>query len=543
MKELRILQVLDFFQGFFRFFKVDYQAMRSILEVKLTMDQRRIPTVFQANGTKPKEGNQFLKMLGIYVLYSLLIVPFLFFGDAYMFQMSIIFGIAFFILMTAMISDFSAVLLDVRDKVILHTKPVDARTISAAKMMHVFIYMFLMTGSFIAIPSVVMLAQHGPLILLLFLFEMFMALLFIIALTAMIYMVILHLFNGEKLKDIINYVQIFMAIGIFIGYQIVARMFNVVEMDLVYTFEWWHVFIPPMWFGAPFEWLFNHHHSPGISIMAILTVIVPIIAIYLYYRLMPSFEQNLKKLMNVSITRKKKSRWTALAEKVCCKSKEERAYFKFASSLIRRERDFKLRVYPSLGLAIVFPFIFMFNQMEEGGFQALGETKQYFFIYFSLIIISTVVHMLQYSERYNGAWIFHVTPSENPKRLYSATLKAFLVQLFFPIYLLLSIIFVFIFSYHIILDLIIIGITAILYTLSCYKIITKVDYPFSKKMESASQGGMTILYFLLMFVVGVFTVIHFVVSLVPYGSIIYMLILAFITWVSWAVVFRKKPAN
>ncbi len=62
-------------------------------------------------------------------------------------------------------------------------------------------------------------------------------------------------------------------------------------------------------------------------------------------------------------------------------------------------------------------------------------------------------------------------------------------------------------------------------------------------MESASQGGMTILYFLLMFVVGVFTVIHFVVSLVPYGSIIYMLILVFITWVSWAVVFRKKPAN
>lgn len=57
MKELRILQVLDFFQGFFRFFQVDYQAMRSILEVKLTMDQRRIPTVFQANGTKPKEGN------------------------------------------------------------------------------------------------------------------------------------------------------------------------------------------------------------------------------------------------------------------------------------------------------------------------------------------------------------------------------------------------------------------------------------------------------------------------------------------------------
>ncbi|MFZ3579919.1 hypothetical protein [Virgibacillus sp. DJP39] len=58
--------------------------------------------------------------------------------------------------MTSMISDFSTVLLDVRDKNILSTKPVDKRTISAAKMVHVSIYMSLLTGAFVAVPLIFM---------------------------------------------------------------------------------------------------------------------------------------------------------------------------------------------------------------------------------------------------------------------------------------------------------------------------------------------------------------------------------------------------
>lgn len=148
MSEFRILRVLDTFQAVFGKLNIDYSLMRKILEIKLTMDGRRVPTILSQN-TMKKEGNQFLKSLWIYALYGLLLIPFIFLGDSYLFQVSIITGIAMFILSTSMISDFSSVLLDVRDKVILNTKPVNNRTINAAKFIHVVIYLTFLTGTFI----------------------------------------------------------------------------------------------------------------------------------------------------------------------------------------------------------------------------------------------------------------------------------------------------------------------------------------------------------------------------------------------------------
>src|SRR5699024_1537862 len=97
-----------------------------------------------------------------------MIIPFLFFGENYMFQVSLIFGVTMFILMTSMISDFSTVLLDVRDKTILNTKPVHTRTVNTAKMMHVAIYMAQLTGAFLLVPSIVILSVRGIAFFLLF---------------------------------------------------------------------------------------------------------------------------------------------------------------------------------------------------------------------------------------------------------------------------------------------------------------------------------------------------------------------------------------
>ena len=58
----------------------------------------------------------------------------------------------YFIIMTTLIADFSSVLLDVRDRSILSTKPISAKTINAAKFMHIFIYLTYLTIAFTAIP-------------------------------------------------------------------------------------------------------------------------------------------------------------------------------------------------------------------------------------------------------------------------------------------------------------------------------------------------------------------------------------------------------
>src|SRR5690625_1377609 len=295
MTEFRSLRILDFFRPVFQRLQINYEVMRKILQIKLTMDGRRIPTVFSGQ-TKKRTGNQFLKSLLMYMLFSLLLIPFVF-GDALMFQMSLIYGITMFFLMSSMIADFSVVLLDVRDSTVLGTKPIDARTINAAKFVHIFIYMTLLTGAFTLIPSIVMIFVQGISFFVLFIVSLVFLVILIIALTSLVYIFILHFFSGEQLKDMINYIQIGLSVAVLVGYQLVIRMFDFAQFELIYHFKWWHVFVPPIWFAAPYELLVLVNRHCAVILLSSLAVIIPLIAIYLYYKLTPAFERNLQKLL------------------------------------------------------------------------------------------------------------------------------------------------------------------------------------------------------------------------------------------------------
>ncbi|MCY6354271.1 hypothetical protein [Clostridium sp. ZS2-4] len=145
MKEFKVLKFLDKFKVLFEKFGVDYEIMRKILQMKLVMDGRRIPTIMNKSNKEKEEENSFFKSLGLYALFGLIIVVLIIPKTNLIFQMSCVFGILMFMIMTTLISDFSSVLLDVRDKNIIFSKPVNNKTINAAKFIHVFIYMFSLT--------------------------------------------------------------------------------------------------------------------------------------------------------------------------------------------------------------------------------------------------------------------------------------------------------------------------------------------------------------------------------------------------------------
>ena len=150
MKDFRILILLDKFKAVFERFGVDYSIMRRILQVKLAMDERRVPTVMKDNSSKKKsdQSNSIAKSLLFYGVLGIMLVPFVFSKGNYLFQMSFLFGILMFMMMTILISDFSSVLLDLKDKDIILSRPVNGKTLSMAKTLHITIYMFYITFSF-----------------------------------------------------------------------------------------------------------------------------------------------------------------------------------------------------------------------------------------------------------------------------------------------------------------------------------------------------------------------------------------------------------
>ncbi|WP_409274234.1 hypothetical protein V1499_04820 [Neobacillus sp. SCS-31] len=542
MEDLRTLRVLDKFRWMFERLGADYPVMRNILAMKLTMDQRRAPTILGGARNKSdhshEEENRFMKSLWVYSIFGLLLLPLILMGDHFFFQMTTFFGILMFLIMTSLISDFSAVLLDLRDRNILLAGPVGRKTISLARAVHISVYLFFLTGSLAAAPLLAGLFRHGPAFFLIFAAALIFVDLLIMAATALVYYFILRFFDGEKLRDIINYVQIFLSVSLALGYQLVGRTFELIEMERAIDPAWWHALLPPVWFGSLFELGMNGATSPQLALFAFLAVLGPAGAWVLYVKKMPAFERGIKKLSSGSgPSRVKVPPLNTIASRLLCRDREERAFYRFAVAMMKTERDFRLKVYPSIGLSLVVPLILLLNQIRWESFESLVHSKYYLAIYMAAIVIPTSIMMLKYSGRYKGSWLFGAAPLKTFAPFYSGTLKAFLSRLFFPVYVIAGLIFCSIFGFGVLPDIIGAFLAAIIYTVFCTYLL-KGSLPFSESFEASqeSEGWKIILYLIPMFV---FMGVHYLFTFIPYGSFLYILIMLVATSVSWRHAARR----
>src|SRR5699024_6723019 len=144
-----------------------------------------------------------------------------------------------------------------------------------------------------------------------------------------------------------NYIQLILSVPMVIGYQLVTAVFDVVGTEVAYAFLWWRVLIPAMWSAAALDILANGNLEAGLLVLRSLAIVITLLPITLYYILVPAFEQNLEKLLykKGSAQRKKYPIRTFLG-KILCTAKEEK-YFIFAYQIMGKEREFKLKVFPS----------------------------------------------------------------------------------------------------------------------------------------------------------------------------------------------------
>ncbi len=546
MRDYAVLRFLDLFENIFKIFDIDYMAMRKILQAKLLLDSRRVATVLQ--NTKPKkeqdkDKNNFLKSLGMYLLLGLVMIPIMIFGENYLFQMSIIIGMFMFFMMTSLISDFSSVLLDLRDKQILLSKPINNRTINMAKLIHIFFYVFMTTMAMIGPVLITSLIKNGVLFFFIFFIEIILIDLFLIVVTGLIYLLVLKYFDGEKLRDIINYVQIGLTLILSIGYQMIGRIFQFIDFDTIeFTHKWWTYLISPIWFAAPFQFFINGDRETYILRYSLMAVIVPIISIIIYIKSMPAFERNLQKLDSAGGAQKNRSRVTRFISNIVCRTKEEANFYRFTTNMIKNERVFKLKVYPNLGMGFIFPLLMLFSFGYKESFQELSNSKAYFVIYFSYIIIPTITESLSRSGNYKGAWIYEVLPIESVESIHKGAIKSGFINLFTPVYVLISIIFLLIFKTSIIVHVFIIYLNMLLSIAIQFRI-SQRELPFSKAFEVSEGSGGFITMILSFMIIGFLGGSHYFVEKLNYGiSYMYMAIIIIANIIVWKYFFKVKKA-
>ena len=398
-----------------------------------------------------------------------------------------------------------------------------------------------LTLSLVGVSFIVSL-KYGIIYFLIFFIEIILIDIFMIIITALAYLLVLKFFDGEKLKDIINFVQIGLSIFMVVIYQIVPRLFSIIDISKInYNEKIWHLLIPPMWFAAPLSILYGEEITIIKIIMSVLAVSIPIISIIIYLKLTPTFEKNLQKLNNNEANIKEKGRLLIKINNLFCKDNTERAFFNFAIGIVSSEREFKLKVYPNLALGVVLPIVFMMPGIDRnnpiGILESLRNSRQYLSIYAFALAIPNILIMSRYSEKYMGAWIYQIAPIKNMSSVFRGVLKGVIYKFVVIPYSIISLIYIMIFGPKVILHLIIVFLVLISLVILNF-IILKKSLPFSKKFEATNGGESVGIVFIHMISVLIALGIHFALSNNKIASYIYIFILIIFNLLLWKYSFN-----
>lgn len=484
----------------------DFTQVETILKVKLAMDFRRNPSMFHASGKSEKS---FKYQLFVLLFLGLFIaVGFKSINDLLL-NLTICFSIIMVMIGSTIITEFSTVLFDHRDNQILLVRPISDRTLLLARLLHIQVYVGFMALALSAVSSLVIAYKHGGLVFLAFLIAVGLCAWITLLITSFFYMALSKIISGERFKDMIAYLQIFMAIVIFGGYQFLPR---ILESDALANsamrIHWWTYLIPPMWLSGFVDLFSFKTFSLEIIALAIIALIMSIAgAVFFVRKLSSNFGSLLSDGAAETVEsdakfETRRNRFSPL--RLFCISELERVGWKLAMSISKRDRKFKQAVYPSFGIMLVMAVLTVkpdFSSLAVT-MHRLSEDKNFLFFIFLVFFGTTSITQLPYTDTPEGAWIYKALPIEKHGHILTGAVKAMFFKFYVPILILLFIASYSIWGYTKLPGLVVGSMLIIL--INQYSIIfMKMALPFTQTRDMQQKGTNMARMFLLMLLMGV----------------------------------------
>lgn len=452
------LKIVFLPSGLYRKMGVNENQLRSILGTKLMMDDRRLNPVQQArrkSTDKPVKWATLGTMLVSTFLGLIYLLAFAI-GKDPITHLTVYFTFFFLMLSASLISDFTSVLIDIRDNFIILPKPVNDSTLILGRLLHIFIHICKLVLPMSLPGFIAMVWIYGWIAALAFLILIFFVTVFAIFFINAVYIIILRITTPQRFQTIISYIQIIFAIFLYASYQIFPRM---IDADQILDFDVsninWISFYPLYWFACGWRILtFSGINSTEI-IPGLLGFILPVISLYLVVKyLAPSFNNKLA-LIHSSVSKPQDgasqkiskgpgSSYSSFLGKIFTRTKAEKMGFLFTWKMTSRSRDFKLKVYPSIGYLIVY-IVVMFVNRKNLSVQDIADQdmKGRFIIisalYFTSLLLTMALNQIIYSEKFKASWIYYVSPVKTPGEIILGSAKAAILKFYIPIVLFITV--------------------------------------------------------------------------------------------------------
>lgn len=527
----------------------DPSQLRAILDVKLKLDDRRPVSFGRQQNSKKKKNRRFSIVWGMVVSFAtgvIYIFPLLMIEDV-LSGLWLFFTMFLFLLSITLISDFSTVLIDTRDKYIVLPQPVNDRTLFLSRLLHIFIYLFrivlpMSLPGWIAIGFLIgwKAALIYPLPLLLLVFT---ALFVVMG----VYLFLLRVASPEKFKELLSYFQIAFSIILFGTYYLVPRAmdaaamkhFNVAHHGLA-------MFTPPYWLAAMFSWGVPLAGAALLHLLSFLAIALPLLCLWITIRfLAPQFgsriagldaieggQENSKKGRVVGAGKIGQSQRLA---KLLNQRPEAQAGFIMSWIQTARSRSFKMKVYPMFAYVPIY-FVYLMTQSRRpfhDVWEGLPQTgKHIILLYMCSIVMLQAFAFISVSDQYKASWIYWASPIKEPGAIMAGSFKVIWVKFFLPFFAVISVFVVSIWGLPAIFDVLLALVNVTLFAAAMARIAYR-RFPFSQIDQTVKGGSKFLRAIIGMAIPGALGVGHYLALDMLWLKLLFLVLSSILLWLVW----------
>ncbi|HZN38429.1 MAG TPA: hypothetical protein VFD82_06475 [Planctomycetota bacterium] len=326
-------------------------------------------------------------------------------------------------------------------EILLH-RPVAAAELLRAKCAVLVTFSLLLALALNAIGLVTSFWNKGntPFFAIAHVFTTLLLMLFSAALIVLVYNVCLRWFGRERFENLLTLLQTLMAIVMIVGVQIMPRLLDNEALRGIDPKSTLALLAPPVWFGAIDVLLCGAMPVGQVWLPAAIGAGATALTTWLaFVKLGSSYGVGLLAIGESSSPAPERMQQRRLPSLVAraplrwwLRDPVERQAFLLTSAYLVRDRETKLKLYPSLAPLLVLPVMAVFGPGGRGDEAARVTGMSTFALAYAAIIPIQAMVLLQRSEHWRAADSFRFTPVPHWGPLFHGARKAIVCWLAVP---------------------------------------------------------------------------------------------------------------
>jgi len=210
--------------------------------------------------------------------------------------------------------------------------------------------------------------------------------------------------------------------------------------------------------------------------------------------------------------------------------------------MTNRSKDFKLKVYPSVGYLLVYLFIMMMNR-KGYSLEDLkgrdGKTMLIIIIYSISLLLLTALGQMSYSEKFKASWIYFIAPLQSPGKVITGALKSAIIKFYMPAAIVLFAAGALLIGPAFIPN-IILGVCNQFLIATIISYLGYRDLPFSLHQDQKVKSGSFIRSIFIMLTIGIIGFGHFLVYNIPVVVFILAIMSVIGTWLMLGAISKTE---